>query len=259
MILSREDYYSRQKYYSELLRSGAVAHGIRLTVGTTGYPTGVLPSGVKDGVLVDRNTSGYPSNLPTSASGLYLTNIKSCQIHLGLIFNALFLDTLADYGAYNFNENYTTVNPPTIPTARLQNGSFVGTELWLRGHSVFTGSLTIAYSYLNQDGVLKNSSFNTGSTIGVGASIRLPLDSGDTGIQKLISLQGSVATVGIFSLFIAQHITEIIFESRLKSNIECNFLNTSPIWLSDQSAITMLIISASNSWGVLNTLEFVKV
>lgn len=259
MILNKEDYYSRQKFPIDLFRSGGTGSS-RYSTGT-GYPAGVSITAVADGVLKTKTDASFPL-LPDSPSGLLLTKcVTSHNIFFSqLCCSSLLLDILASHGTYSFNANYTLVNPPTIPANRFKNSDYLGAELWVYIVSNFTGQPTFTYSYLNQDGVLKSNTFNSAFTPNVGTTYRLPLAVTDTGVQKLISIQCSVATVGSFSIYIARKLVDLVMRNRTRNNDIYNFLDSELIWMKDDSAIMHIIMNPQNTtWYATINFEVVKV
>lgn len=110
-------------------------------------------------------------------------------------------------GAYAFNANTALTAQPSY-SGRMPNGDFKGTEIWIEAVTAFTGNLSIAVTYTNQDGTTGRTTgtIATGIAPTVGRCIRLNLQSGDTGVQRIDSVVATVATVGTFNVMVLRKI-----------------------------------------------------
>lgn len=81
---------------------------------------------------------------------------------------------------------------------------YQGTSIWVETVTAFTGNMSIAVTYTNQSGTTGRTTGTvaTGVAPTLGRKIQLPLQSGDTGVQKIESVVGSVATVGTFNVLV---------------------------------------------------------
>lgn len=251
MITSVENYKSKQKFYQSILRSRG-GQGARYTM----EPRAVYSTS-QDGILLTSTSDDVP--LPTSATGFQVSKMKITASHSVFMFNVNLFDMLTSYGDFAFNSNYTTINPPTIPTARLPNGSFLNTELWFCARTTFTGQPTLIYSYINQDGITRNITYALAFTPTSVTTMRLPLFSGDTGVQKLLSIQCTVATVGTFLIFIARFICANTFKARSKSVDHSNLIDSGCAWIPDNACLQTINIQNLAAWTTLTTLELVYV
>lgn len=104
-------------------------------------------------------------------------------------------------GAYQFNAAVTLTAQPSY-AARLPNTDYKGLQIWMTCVTAFTGAQSIAVTYTNQDGVAGRTTgtIATGVAPTVGRMLQLPLQSGDTGVQKIESVTSSVSTVGSFNV-----------------------------------------------------------
>lgn len=158
-----------------------------------------------NGVVPTDAVAGYPViNAFSGANKGYIARMKIKNTVSGWvdIFDRLFIA-----GAYAFNANTALASQPSF-AARVPNGSYVGLELWIETVTAFTGNLSIAVTYTNQDGVTGRTTgtIATGVAPTVGRCIQLPLQSGDSGIQKIESVVATVATVGTFNVMILRRI-----------------------------------------------------
>lgn len=123
---------------------------------------------------------------------------------VGILFDMVF-----KAGAYAFNANTTLASQPSY-AARMPNGTdFNNTELWFEGVTAFTGNLTLTVTYTNQAGVAGRTtgSFAPGVAPTVRRCFRLPLQAGDTGIQRVDSVVSTVATAGTFNILVLRRLS----------------------------------------------------
>jgi len=122
-------------------------------------------------------------------------------------------DRLFSSGAYAFNAAVTLATQPSY-ASRLPNTDYKGLELWIECVTAFTGLQSIAVTYTNQDGVAGRTTgvIATGVAPTLGRMLRLNLQAGDTGIQKIESVTSTVATVGAFNV----HVMRKLWGGRVK-------------------------------------------
>ena len=151
------------------------------------------------GVVPTDATTGCPVITDFAGTG-YLTSVEfgsSVATRLGIF------DMLFKAGAYAFNASQALSAQPSY-SGRIPSGDYKGTQIWIEAVTAFTGNPTITVTYTNQDGT-------TGRTTGavafglaptLGRMIQLPLQAGDTGVQKIESVTCTVATVGTFNVLV---------------------------------------------------------
>lgn len=147
-------------------------------------------------------TNGYPLILFSAGSG-YLANVDfastvSCRMFL--------YDRLFNAGAYAFNASTSLSAQPSF-SGRVPGGTdFTGLQIWYEQVTAATGNQSVAVTYTDQSG---NAAHTTG-TIGLGVApsvgrmFQLPLAPGDSGVQKIESVTGTVASVGTFNIVVAR-------------------------------------------------------
>jgi hypothetical protein len=166
-------------------------------------PAGTLAgTSTAAGVVPTSADAGFPFIRPFGAGKTgYLAKVEFAGTQAGRM---RLCDMLFKAGAYNFNALTTLAAQPSY-SGRLPGTDYKGTELWFECVTAFTGSLTLTVNYTNQDGTTGRS---TGAiVVGVPAANRLfqlPLQSGDSGIQKIESVTATVATVGTFNLLVVR-------------------------------------------------------
>ena len=72
--------------------------------------------------------------------------------------------------------------------------------------TAFTGIPTVTVTYTNQDGVAGRTTgaFSLGVAPVVAKLVKIPLQAGDSGVQKIESVVATVATVGTFNLLLVR-------------------------------------------------------
>jgi hypothetical protein len=153
------------------------------------------------GVVPTASTAGYPLiNAFGGSNKGYLgrvefANTVACRIAL---FDRLFLA-----GAYAFNANTALSSQPSY-SARLPNTDYTGLELWVEQVTAATLNQAVTVTYMDESG---NTGASTGA-VGIGAAPtvgrcwQLPLASGDSGVQKVENVLGTVASAGTFNVMV---------------------------------------------------------
>lgn len=161
-----------------------------------------------NGVVPDDTVAGFPSvnSFGGGATG-YLTNIDygstvACRL---AIFDCVF-----KAGAYAFNAATALTAQPSYAT-RMPGGVYDGTQIWLETVTAFTGNQSIAVTYTNQSGVAARTTgtIATGVAPTVGRMLQLPLQAGDTGVQKIESVTSTVSTVGTFNVLVLRPLASV--------------------------------------------------
>ncbi|MGL5935247.1 MAG: hypothetical protein ACRCZI_06450, partial [Cetobacterium sp.] len=119
-------------------------------------------------------------------------------------------DRLFACGAYAFNANTALASQPSF-SSRVPGGTdFTSLQIWVEQVTAATGNQAVNVTYTNQAGT---GSRTTGA-VGVGAAPivgrcwQLPLQSGDSGVQRIDNVTGSVATVGTFNVMVLRPLWE---------------------------------------------------
>lgn len=155
-----------------------------------------------NGLVPTDATAGYP---PINA----LTN-------LGYITRALYgntvpcwltvYDRLFAAGAYAFNANTTLASQPSY-SGRVPGTDYKGLELWVEAVTAFTGNPSFQINYLDEGGAAGDTGvIGSGAALAVGRMFRMPLAAGDSGIQQITQVRGTVATVGTFNVMVLREL-----------------------------------------------------
>lgn len=153
------------------------------------------------GVVPDDTTAGCPAiNAFTGSNTGYLSKYEYSSTVAGV---GMLCDMLWKGGAYAFNASVTVTSPPSY-SARIPGADYKGTQIWLETVTAFTGNQSIAVTYTNQDGVTGRTTGTvaTGVNPQLGRMLRLPLQAGDSGVQKIESVTSTVSTVGTFNVLV---------------------------------------------------------
>lgn len=208
-----------------------------LAVGNT--TTGIVPTDL---------TTGYPviDAFGASSTG-YLSAVSfGCTVACRFAI----YDTLFSAGAFAFNAAAALSSQPSY-ASRIPNGNYGGTELWIECVTAFTGQPSFAITYTNQDGVAGRSTgtIATGVTPIANRMIQLPLQAGDTGIQKIESVTATVATVGTFNV----HVMRRVWTGRVRQSNDGDshdMLKTGlPVIFAD-SALRLITYTDSTASGI---------
>ena len=152
------------------------------------------------GVVPTDATAGCPTIDAFGASALgYLWQLEygcsvACRLKLfDMVFKA---------GAYAFNAAQALTGQPSY-ASRMPGGSYSDTQIWIEAVTAFTGNLTVTITYTNQSGVTgRTATLATGTALTVGRLMQVPLQAGDTGVQAITNVAGTVATAGTFNVLV---------------------------------------------------------
>lgn len=167
------------------------------TLAGTSTTAGVVPTDATTGHPV---LNAFPGGATGYLAGVQFGSTLAGRLHL--------FDRLWKGGAYAFNAAVTLSAQPSY-SSRVPGGTdFKGTEIWLETVTAFTGSQSIAVTYTNQDGVTGRTTgtIATGVAPTVGRMLQLPLQSGDTGVQKIESVTSTVSTAGTFNVLVMRRL-----------------------------------------------------
>jgi hypothetical protein len=165
------------------LAGSSTAAGVVPTDATTGYPVlNAFGGGAK----------GYVSRVAFGSS-------VACRL---AIFDRVFLA-----GAYAFNANTALSSQPSY-SGRLPNTDYKNLEIWAETVTAATGNQTWNVTYTNEGGT---GSRTTGAT-GIGAAPtlgrcwQLPLQAGDSGVQKIDNVAGGTGSAGTANIMVLRPI-----------------------------------------------------
>lgn len=157
----------------------------------TSTAAGVVPTDVTAGCPVINafggGNVGYLSGVEFGSS--VASRLRICD----LLFKA---------GAYAFNANQALSSQPSY-SGRLPNTDYKGLEIWVEAVTAFTGNPTFTITYTNQDGTAgRTATLVMASAPIVGRMQQIPLQAGDTGVQKIDNVTCTIASVGTFNVLV---------------------------------------------------------
>ena len=167
------------------------------------------------GVLAGTNTAnglvptdadaGFPIINAFGGANGYISNMTFGSTVAGRIH---LFDCLFKAGAYAFNAAVTLASQPSYASRVLGGTDFSNTEIWIEAVTAFTGNQSIAVTYTNQAGVTGRTTgvIATGVAPIIGRMLQLPLQAGDTGVQKIESVTSTVSTVGTFNVLVLRRL-----------------------------------------------------
>jgi hypothetical protein len=156
-------------------------------------------SNTANGVVPTDATAGYPIITAFGGGTGYLSKVEfastvACWVD---VYDRVFLA-----GAYAFNANTTLASIPSY-SGRIPGADYTGTQIWLEQVTAGTGSQSVAVTYTNQAGTGSRTTGTVATATNiVGRCWQLPLQAGDSGVQVVNSVVGSVATVGTFNIMV---------------------------------------------------------
>ena len=198
-----------------------------------------------NGLVHTDATAGYhPINTITGTG--YVTGVAFGNSVAGSV---KLYDRLFSAGAYSFNSNVTLASQPSY-AGRVPGGDYKGLEIWLETVTAFTGSQSIAITYLDQDGVSSvTGTIATGVAPTIGRMFRVPLAAGDSGGQRIDVVTSSVSTVGTFNV----HVMRPLWRGRIamiNGGENHDFLRTGMPEIYDTSALFPVFYIDSTTSGV---------
>lgn len=201
-----------------------------------------------NGIVPTDTLAGYPTIDPFSVGTTgYLTGV---QFGNTVASRITIFDCLFSAGAYSFNSNVVLASQPSY-ASRIPVNGYKNTEIWFEAVTAFTGNPSIAVTYTNQDGVTGRTTgtIATGVAPTVGRMIQLPLQSGDTGVQKIESVVATVATVGTFNIHVMRRLWQ--GRCRLANDGDAHdMLKTGMPQVFDDSALRVVITADGTATGI---------
>jgi hypothetical protein len=164
-------------------------------------------------------------------------------------------DMVFKAGAYAFNANTALTAQPSY-VSRMPGGSYVDTQIWIEPVTAFTGNPTFTITYTNQSGTTgRTATLAAGLAPTLGRMMQIPLQAGDTGIQKIDNVAATVATVGTFNVLVLRPLWSGRVRIANDGDTHDLFKTVNPVIFAD-SAIVLLVAPDSTATGIPE-LEFV--
>lgn len=152
-----------------------------------------------NGAVPTDATSGYPPINFSSGVG-YLSSVIFGGTAAGRM---TVYDRLFHSGAHAFNAADTLTSQPSFGS-RVPGANYAGLQIWYEQVTAATGNQAVTVTYTNQAGTAGQStgSVSWGVAPTVGQMFLLPLQAGDTGVQKIESVTGTTASAGTFNIVV---------------------------------------------------------
>lgn len=199
------------------------------------------------GVVPTDATAGYPT---IDAFGGGATGYLA-QVDFGssVASRIKLFDMVFKAGAYAFNANTALSAQPSY-SSRMPGSSYKDTQIWIEAVTAFTGNPTFTITYTNQDGTTgRTATLAAGLAPTLGRMLQIPLQSGDTGVQKIDNVACSVATVGTFNVLVMRPLWSGRVKIANDGDVHDLAKTAMPVVFAD-SALTFIIAADSTSSGI---------
>lgn len=208
------------------LSAGNTANGVVRTDATAGMPTIAAFGG---------SATGYVSRFN-------FANTVTCRM-------ALF-DQVFSCGAYAFNANTALASQPSF-SGRVPGTNYAGLQIWAEMVTAATGNQAVTVTYTNQAGTGSRSTgaVGIGAAPTVGRCWQLPLQAGDTGVQLISNVQGTVASAGTFNVHVMRPLGEVRVMAANWGDLY-DMLKTGMPQIYADSALVVLVNADSTSSGL---------
>lgn len=200
-----------------------------------------------NGVVPTDAVAGYPviTNFTGGATG----HIARVTFSNTVASRLLLFDRVFAAGAYNFDANITLASQPSF-ASRVPNTDYKGLELWIEAVTAFTGNQSIRIQYQDQD----NNAGDTGTIATavaptIGRMLRLPLQSGDSGLQRINVVTSTVSTAGTFNVMVLRKLWEARVPVANYGDVH-NQMRTGMIRVFEDSALYAVVTADSTSTGL---------
>lgn len=252
-ITTLDGYIAAAKQTLQWAKTGArtlVAQNYFSTFDVAGAPgAGTLAAGnTANGIVPVASNAGYPN---INAFGVGATGyLSKAAIASSVTCRIAIFDRIFVAGAYAFNANTNLASQPSY-SGRLPNTNYNGLEIWVEQVTAATGNQAVNVTYTNESGV---GSRTTGA-VGVGAAPivgrcwQLPLQAGDSGVQRIDNVTGSVATAGTFNVMVLRRLLTVRIPVA-GANVNMNLLDTGMRQVFADSAFYVLVAADGTALGL---------
>ena len=201
-----------------------------------------------NGLVPTDATAGYP--IINAFGGSSTGYLGRAAFSNSVLSRIRLYDRVFAAGAYAFNAATTLTSQPSY-AGRMPGSLYNGTEIWIETVTAFTLNLSVAVTYTNQDGTTGRTTGTvaTGAALIVGRCLQLPLQAGDSGVQKIESVTGTVASAGTFNVMVLRPLDSerIAVANEQKTH---DFLATGMPQVYADSALYSLVNADSTSTGL---------
>lgn len=211
---------------------------------------GVLAIGnTANGIVPVQGQAGYP---PIAAFGGGSDgHLSRVVFNCTVICRLTLFDRLFAAGAYAFNADVSLTAQPSF-AARVPGGNnFNGLQLWAEQVTAATGNQAVNVFYTNQAGTTgrQTGATGTGSVHAVGRCWQLPLAAGDSGVQLVERVVGTVASAGTFNVMVLRPLWTGYIVAANVGDVH-DLLRTGMIRVWRESALYLLVSPVGTSSGL---------
>lgn len=258
-ITTRDGLIAAAKIIAPLYKTTArttVAGGWFSMFDIAGNPgAGTLAVGnTANGLVHTDATAGYPA-IPFSANRSYLSRLAVSNTVISQI--ALY-DRIFSCGAYSFNANTNLTTQPSFASRVSYDGgsaNYNGLEIWVEQVTAATGNQAVNVTYTDQGGASGSTgAIGIGAAPTVGRCWQLPLAAGDTGLQTITNVTGTVATVGTFNVHVLRPLARV-YVPVASQQILLNWADLGLPELFNDSALFPMVMAPSGTSSGLPWLE----
>jgi hypothetical protein len=222
-------------------RSGMPGAGT-LNVGNTA--NGLVPTDATTGMPLINAFGG-------GAAG-YIANVEfGCSVACRLML----VDRLFHAGAYSYNSNVTLASQPSY-SSRIPGGTdYTGLQIWIEVVTAMTGALACTVTYTNESGTAGRTTgaFSIASGAAVSRMFQMPLQAGDSGVQKIETVLGATASAGTFNILVLRPLWTGRVQIANDGDLHGPDRTGMPLIWAD-SALQVITAPDSTSSGVVDTL-----
>lgn len=173
-----------------------------------------------NGLVPTDTLAGVPALHFASGNG-YISALEVAATSAGRF---MLIDRVFHCGSYNFDANTTLASQPSY-SGRIPNGDYSGTQIFFEQATNATGIQNVTVTYTDQDG---NLAATTGAVAGTnnqsaGSTVPMPFAAGDSGVQKIESVVGSVASGGTFNVIVGRILAHFSVRETTSINHVRNF------------------------------------
>ena len=206
------------------------------------------------GVVPTDADAGFPVINAFGGGALgYLTKIEFSNV---AIARMIVFDLLFKAGAYAYNANTGLTSQPSF-ASRVPNSDYKGLEIWAETVTATTGTQAWEVTYTNEGGTGSRTTGATscGAAPGVGRMWRLPLQTGDLGVQSIDNVKGTVASAGTGNILVMRRLWTGRINGPLQGEI-IDLIGTGMPRVFDDSALMVVVVADGTSTGACDlTIE----
>jgi hypothetical protein len=212
--------------------------------GNPGAAASLAIGNTANGIVPTSADSGY-KKIDTISNTGYIGSISYNNYNSGIM--SLY-DRLFAAGAYSYNADTSLTSQPSY-SARVPNTNYNSLELWIETVTTFTGTPSFQINYLDQDGNAGDTgAVSAGAAMAAGRCFAMPLAAGDSGIQQITRVRGTVASAGTFNVMVLRHLWTNRVQFDNAGDIDDVF-KTGLKQIYDTSALYVLVTQDSTAAG----------